>query len=153
MKPSLHFFAPLLVLLLISPLAVHAEPRCNTPEGAATVNSEVEAELQTIKEKQRNTEAGIDKDLDAKAEEKNWSKEQRSAFVVGILKSAEFRAFEQEKKPYTEEITALMTAPLDRSDTKASCLSVSKLQAIVRKIDAINVRQYGYLSAQVKAAK
>lgn len=127
---------------------------CETHADAAKAEASIGTTFQAIKADQSKREAEIGREMEVRAKALNWSQDRRMKFWTGILSSPQFAAFEAEKRPLTQELMTLLSSPPDaKRDPKGMCAAVKRLEGVAGKIRDVNVRQYGYMLAQVKAAK
>lgn len=154
--PKISFVAFPFLVLCAAMAHAQATPDCSTPEGVAAASTQIETSLQLVREDQKNREAEIDRELEARGAVKKWSKERKSQIFMSILSSAQFAAFEKEKQPYTAEIMNIALSgppPGQKANPKEVCSGAIRLRSIVEKVKDVNARQYTFMLNEVKAAK
>ena len=144
----MRLIATLAVLALTALPAAAQTIDCSTADGIKAASGQAEQYFTALRADHNKHQAAIDAELKAK----NFSKERSAQLFMNMMSSKEFQAFEKEKQPYVTELMGIMQAKPARG-SQEECQGIQRIQQITEKVKAVNARQYGYMGAQVRAAK
>lgn len=147
----------LALFVCASSTAVGADPECRTVADADAVFEQIKLQFRSIKEDQQRLEAGIDQALAARVKTDGWRRDRIARLFNDMLSSPQFAAFEQEKRPYADELMRIVadaaSAEGRAANPAAICAKARHMSGIVDRVKEVNVRQYAFMLEQVNGAE
>lgn len=146
-------FAFGLVCVLTAP-QLAAQEDCTDPASVQRVELQIAEQQQQAKAAEKQQQAELKQLLDAEKQKKNWSNLQVEHLFSKMLEDAEFKQFEQQKKPHTASLIQLIrqlrAAKAGERDPAKECQQAQQITAILQQILAVNQQQYQWMRSFIQ---
>lgn len=126
---------------------------CNSPDGELAAKERVETQLSAVRMQERKRQSELDAQAKQLAATKGWDKQRIAAIYARIPTLPQFIELEEEKRPLTKELTALIQGgSLAGTDRPNACSWPDALIGILGRIGEINQRQYALMARELNEA-